>query len=105
MDANIKFIIYYTNKKDDSLSKTYTYNNLTTKIIDIKKEIFNDFPKSGFNYVDLEYVSDRIYKEIGKYSFNYVFFLEQWITPVYLTILMEIRHFIFSFIILIMKLL
>ncbi len=74
MDANIKFIIYYTNKKDDSLSKTYIYNNLTTKIIDIKKEIFNDFPKSGFNYVDLEYVSERIYKEIGKYSFNYGIF-------------------------------
>lgn len=74
MDANIKFIIYYTNKKDDSLSKTYIYNNLTTKIIDIKKEIFNDFPKTGFNYVDLEYVSDRIYKEIGKYSFNYGIF-------------------------------
>lgn len=74
MDANIKFIIYYTNKKDDSLSKTYIYNNLTTKIIDIKKEIFNDFPKTGFNYVDLEYVSERIYKEIGKYSFNYGIF-------------------------------
>ena len=74
MDANIKFIIYYTNKKDDSLSKTYTFNNLTVKIIDIKKEIFNDFPKDGFNYVDLEYVSERIYKEIGKYSFNYGIF-------------------------------
>ena len=74
MDANIKFIIYYTNKKDDSLSKTYTINNLTTKIIDIKKEIFNDFPKDGFNYIDLEYVSERIYKEIGKYSFNYGIF-------------------------------
>ena len=31
------YIIYYTNKKDDSLSKTYTYNNLTTKIIDTLK--------------------------------------------------------------------
>ena len=74
MDANIKFIIYYNNIKDDSLSKTYIYNDLRTKIIDIKTEIFNDFPKDGFNYVDLEYVSDRIYKEIGKYSFNYGIF-------------------------------
>jgi len=74
MDANIKFIIYYNNIKDDSLSKTYTFNNLNTTIIDIKKEIFNDFPKTGFNYVDIDYVSDRIYKEIGKYSFNYGIF-------------------------------
>jgi hypothetical protein len=74
MDANIKFIIYYNNKKDDSLSKTYTYNDLTTKIIDIKKQIFNDFPRTDFNYIDLEYVSDRVYKEIGKYSFNYGIF-------------------------------
>jgi hypothetical protein len=74
MDANIKFIIYYNNIKDDSLSKTYIYNDLKTKIIDIKKEIFNDFPKEGFNYVDIDYVSERIYKEIGKYSFNYGIF-------------------------------
>ena len=40
MDANIKFIIYYTNKKDDSLSKTYTYNNLTTKILTVNKKNF-----------------------------------------------------------------
>lgn len=73
MAQNITIIIYYNNIKDDSQSKSYIYD-INTKIIDIKKQVFEDFPKDGYNYIDINYVSERIYKEIGKYSFNHGIF-------------------------------
>jgi hypothetical protein len=73
MAQNITIIIYYNNIKDESQSKSYIYD-INTKIIDIKKQVFEDYPKDGYNYIDINYVSERIYKEIGKYSFNHGIF-------------------------------
>lgn len=61
-------VVYYENKLDNDLSKVYTFP-LNTKIIEIKSNILADFPKDGYNYIDLDYVSERIYKEMGKYFF------------------------------------
>ena len=62
-------VVYYNNITDENLSKVYIFS-LNNTIIDIKNNILADFPKEGFNYIDLDYVSERVYKEIGKYSFN-----------------------------------
>ena len=41
MAQNITIIIYYNNIKDESQSKLYIYD-INTKIIEIKKQVFQD---------------------------------------------------------------
>lgn len=69
--TSVLFIIYLNKKDDakDATSKKYIFD-LSLTILDIKKKIIADLPKEGYNYIDLEYVSERVYKEIGKYSFE-----------------------------------
>jgi hypothetical protein len=72
--TSVLFVIYL-NKKDDANSLKDAPSNkyifdLSLTILDIKKKIIDDLPKEGYNYIDLEYVSERVYKEIGKYSFE-----------------------------------
>jgi hypothetical protein len=49
--------------------KIYEYSG-TTKIIDIKKELLNDIFNNKFNYLNLENITERVYKDYGKLFFD-----------------------------------
>lgn len=64
-DKSVTFNIFYENK----LCKTYTFH-LNDKIIDIKNKICIDLFENKFNYISLENISPRIYKDFGKLFFD-----------------------------------
>lgn len=62
---SVVFNIFYENK----LYKTYNLN-LNEKIIDIKNKILKDLFENKFNYISLENITERIYKDFGKLFFD-----------------------------------
>jgi len=65
VDKSVTFNIFYEN----NLCKTYTFY-LHEKIIDIKNKILKDLFEEKFNYISLENISPRIYKDFGKLFFD-----------------------------------
>jgi hypothetical protein len=65
VDKSVTFNIFYEN----NLCKTYTFY-LHEKIIDIKNKIRFDLFEEKFNYISLENISPRIYKDFGKLFFD-----------------------------------
>ena len=43
---------------------------LTEKIIDIKKKILNEINNGNYDYIDLENITEKIYKDYGKLFFD-----------------------------------
>lgn len=66
--SSVIFKIY----KEDNLStfeKEYNFN-LDITIIDIKKQILSDIYNNKFNSLDLENITERVYKDFGKLFFD-----------------------------------
>jgi hypothetical protein len=64
------FKIFIKNNEYETVEhKTYEYNG-TTKIIDMKKELLHDIFNNKFNYLNLENITERVYKDYGKLFFD-----------------------------------
>lgn len=61
----------YKNKELYNKNEYDEYNfNLNEKIIDIKKKILDKTFENKFNYLDLENITEKIYKDYGKLFFD-----------------------------------
>jgi hypothetical protein len=70
MDKNtVIFKIYKCDIKGELSNEDYIFN-LNIKIIDIKKEILKKTFNNEYNYLDLENVTERVYKDFGKLFFD-----------------------------------
>ena len=70
MENTIIFKIYvYNDKKNLIEDKDYTLN-LNEKIIDIKNKILLESFNNKFNHLDMENITDKVYKDYGKLFFN-----------------------------------
>ena len=70
MDNNtVVFKIYKLKENESIFDKEYTFP-LNNKLMDIKKEILKISFNNEFNYLDLENISERIYKDFGKLFFD-----------------------------------
>ena len=70
MEANtVIFKIYKYDLRGDISSEDYNFN-LNMKLIDIKKEILKKTFNDIYNYLDLENVTEKIYKDFGKLFFE-----------------------------------
>lgn len=57
-------------KKNTDLEYEYIFN-IDTKMIDVKNKILNDLYKNmEYNYIDLENITEKIYKDYGKLFFD-----------------------------------
>jgi hypothetical protein len=63
------FKIFTKNDNETVEYKTYEYSR-TTKIIDMKKDLLRDIFKNKFNYLNLENITERVYKDYGKLFFD-----------------------------------
>lgn len=64
------FKIFIKNNEGETIEhKTYEYSG-TTKIIDMKKDLLNDVFNNKFNYLNLENITERVYKDYGKLFFD-----------------------------------
>ena len=71
MNNTVTFKIYKRNDvKEVIFDKEYIFN-LNEKIIDIKNKILIESFFNSHNYLDLENISERIYKDFGKLFFDY----------------------------------
>lgn len=43
---------------------------LTEKIVDIKKKVLNEINNDNYDYIDLENITEKIYKDYGKLFFD-----------------------------------
>lgn len=70
MEKTVLFKIYILNENNiTSEDKTYEFN-LNEKIIDIKKKILKTTFNDTFNFLDLENITERVYKDYGKLFFD-----------------------------------
>lgn len=70
MEPNtVIFKIYKYDIKGDTSNEDYIFQ-LNTKLIDIKKEILKKTFNNKYNYLDLENITEKIYKDFGKLSFE-----------------------------------
>ena len=66
----IIFKIYKINENKETIyDKDYSFN-VDERLADIKKRILKESFNDEFNKLDLENISDRIYKDFGKLSFE-----------------------------------
>ena len=66
----IIFKIYKINENKETIyDKDYSFN-VDERLVDIKKLILKESFNDEFNKLDLENISDRIYKDFGKLSFE-----------------------------------
>jgi len=66
MEQNtVIFKIYKYDIKGELTNEDYVFN-LNTKLIDIKNEILKKTFNNEYNYLDLENVTEKIYKDFGK---------------------------------------
>ena len=71
MEKNtVVFNIYKINTENQKvLDNSYSFN-LNEKIIDIKNKILKNTFKNEYNYLDLENITSRTYKDYGKLFFD-----------------------------------
>jgi hypothetical protein len=71
MEKNtVIFNIYKINTENERvMDNSYSFN-LNEKIIDIKNKILKDSFKNEYNYLDLENITLRTYKDYGKLFFD-----------------------------------
>ena len=64
-------VIFKIYKEDNPpiFEKEYIFN-LDITIIDIKKQILSDIYNNKFNSLDLENITERVYKDFGKLFFD-----------------------------------
>ena len=66
METNTVILKIYKNKESYD---EYIFN-LNEKLIDIKKKILDKTFENKFNYLDLENITEKIYKDYGKLFFD-----------------------------------
>jgi hypothetical protein len=67
---NVVFKIYINNGNNEHVfDKDYTFN-LNDKIIDIKNKILKDSFKNNYNYLEMDNITDKVYKDYGKLFFD-----------------------------------
>jgi hypothetical protein len=74
MSNSINVLVYLSENSDKNLFKEYVFN-LDKKIIDIKNIILEDLKRNksnmnDYNYIDLDNITDRVYKDFGKLFFS-----------------------------------
>lgn len=70
MENTIIFKIYvYDDNKNLVENKDYTLN-LNEKIIDVKNKILLETFNNKYNHLDMENITDKVYKDYGKLFFN-----------------------------------
>jgi len=78
MSNSINILVFILENTEKKLFKEYVFE-LDKKIIDVKNIILEDLKLNNtatntntneFNYVDLENITDKVYKDFGKLVFN-----------------------------------
>jgi len=66
MERNIVIFKIYVN---NDMEKEYSFNT-SDKIIDIRNKVLNDIFNNSHNYLEMENITERIYKDYGKLFFD-----------------------------------
>lgn len=66
MEKNIVTFKIYINSE---IEKEYSFD-ISNKIIDIRNKILNDIFNNSHNYLEMENITERIYKDYGKLFFE-----------------------------------
>ena len=67
---NVIFKIYIHNKDGEKTENKEYIFNLNEKIIDIKNKILNELFDNKFNTLDMENITEKVYKDFGKLFFD-----------------------------------
>ena len=66
----VSFKIFTLNDLNENIENETFNFNLNEKIIDIKNKILKNIYDNKFNYLDLENITEKIYKDYGKLFFD-----------------------------------
>jgi len=73
MSNSVNILVFLSENSDKNLFKEYVFK-LDKKIIDVKNFILEDLKKksnmNNYNYIDLDNITERIYKDFGKLFFS-----------------------------------
>ena len=73
MSNSVNILVFSSENSDKNLFKEYVFK-LDKKIIDVKNFILEDLKKksnmNNYNYIDLDNITERIYKDFGKLFFS-----------------------------------
>ena len=67
---SVTFKIYLHNKDNDVVEDKEYIFNLNDKIIDIKNRILKESFNNKFNSLDMENITEKVYKDFGKLFFD-----------------------------------
>ena len=67
---NVIFKIYIHNKDGEKTENKEYIFNLNEKIIDIKNKILKELFENKFNTLDMENITEKVYKDFGKLFFD-----------------------------------
>jgi hypothetical protein len=71
MERNtVTFKIYLIDENDEKIENKEYIFNINEKIIDIKNKILKDIFNNKFNSLDLENITEKVYKDYGKLFFD-----------------------------------
>jgi len=73
MSNSVNILVFLSENSDKNLFKEYVFK-LDKKIIDVKNFILEDLKKksnmNNYNYIDLDNITEKIYKDFGKLFFS-----------------------------------
>jgi hypothetical protein len=78
MSNSVNILVFLSENSDKNLFKEYVFK-LDKKIIDVKNSILEDLKsksntmnlsKDNYNYIDLDNITEKIYKDFGKLFFS-----------------------------------
>ena len=66
MNKNVTIKTYIINNNNEQIEDNEYIFNLNDKIIDIKNRILKDSFNNKFNTLDMENITEKVYKDFGK---------------------------------------